>query len=82
MEIIWYISCDTVIFHTSKLQELQEYKNQTPQKEKTPPINPIQNKHNGNKMASTVLNPPPKITFQDYVWEIRFFYLLVSYFLH
>lgn len=35
MEVIWYINCDIVIFHTSKQQELQEYKNQTPQKEKT-----------------------------------------------
>lgn len=36
MEVIWYISCDIVAFHTSELKELEETKpNQTPQKKQT-----------------------------------------------
>lgn len=38
MEFIWYISCDTVAFQTSKLKELQEHKTKwklTPQKKQT-----------------------------------------------
>lgn len=73
MEVIWYISCYTVAFHTSKLEELHEYKtklNTSKKANKTPPTNQTQNKHNGKKTPCTdVKKQQKKITFQNHFWE-------------
>lgn len=67
MEVIWYISCDAVAFHTSKPKEFQEYKTkpkQTPQKKQTKipqQIKPKKAQWKQNSLHSSQKNE--KITF-------------------